>query len=739
MSARKLLAALSAMLVTVALAAPQAATAAVPAPAWSILPVAVPTHFVPGDVDGEYFYEVTVANSGGAATDGGPVTITDTLPAGLTVESVSLLVHSTKGNRPDKSFDYGAEACETEEAGGQATVTCTVSNALPEVLEVFHPSEALQMVIFVETPADLAGPLDNLVEVEGGGALPAGAESHNQASAEPAPAGFSEFHSDLVAVDGQPALAAASHPYQFTTSFAVNTRPAAPGSSAQFVPAEGALKDIEVALPPGLVGNPLAAGRCTAQQFNTLGRVNDVEHNACPEDSVVGLVLLRQVEGIGQLLPLPLYNLVPPKGMPAQLGFQLAGLPIFIDTRVRTGGDYGITAFLPNTTEAKRVTAANVTIWGVPADPDHDRLRGTCLNTSSIFSAGSCPADQDPLPFLRLPTSCGSSPITRMSSNTWTNQGAFFSAADTGAPLEACELPAFEPSIEARPTTSAADSPSGLHVDLHIPQNEEPGGLGEADLRDATVTLPPGMVVNPASAGGLAGCSAAQVALADPGPANCPDGSKIGTVEVETPLVDHPLPGAVYLAKQSENPFDSLIAIYVTVADPVTGVVVKLAGKVTPDPVTGRLTTTFTDNPQVPFEDFRLDFFDGSRAPLRTPPSCGTYTTTTDLKPWSAPASGPDATPSDSFAIDRGPNGGCPVGALEPKLSAGLRNPAAASYSPFDLRLSRADGTTEFAGLSTTAPTGLVAKLKGIPYCPEAVLASFPNPPVAGTGAAEVT
>ena len=71
-----------------------------------------------------------------------------------------------------------------------------------------------------------------------------------------------------------------------------------------------------------------------------------------------------------------------------------------------------------------------------------------------------------------------------------------------------------------------------------------------------------------------------------PSPPTAPTPRRSATVEIDAPLVDHPLPGAVYLAKQTENPFGSLLAIYIAVNDPQTGVVVKLPGKVETDPVT---------------------------------------------------------------------------------------------------------------------------------------------------------
>ena len=218
-----------------------------------------------------------------------------------------------------------------------------------------------------------------------------------------------------------------------------------------------------------------------------------------------------------------------------------------------------------------------------------------------------------------------------------------------------------------------------------------------------------------------------------PTAANCPDSSKLGTVEVDTPLLEEhpgesPLPGAVYLAKPHENPFDSLLAIYITVNDPKTGIVVKLPGLVQADPQTGQLTTTVRESPQVPFEDFKLHFFEGAAGALRTPPTCGSYETTTELTPWSAPESGPPATPADPYAIDKAANGSSACAHTpseeenKPSFEAGTEAPSAGAYSPFLLKLHREDGSPELKQIDTTLPPGLTGKLAGIPECSEGAL-----------------
>jgi hypothetical protein len=737
-----------------ALAASAPAASADPAPAWTIRSLPAPTHFTPGDEAGRYQYEVRATNIGGAATDGSPITLTDTVPAGLTVKDVELPLRG-----PESAWDSFSELCEVEASGAVETVRCTVPEQVPEAVEptVLAPAEQLRMVVLVSTPAGAEGStLTNAVEVKGGAAGSASATSRNEAGSEPAPAGLTDFGAALLGADGHSNRAAGSIPYQYATSFAVNTRarfpssPSSSGDSRYFDPAGGDVKDVRVALPPGLIGDPTVASRCSAQQFNTSHTTEPfpgivVVRNDCPDGSAVGLVVVEQLEGRGGTIPVPLYNLVPPKGMPAQLGFQVLGAPFYIDTELRSGGDYGVTASLRNTTEIERVSAATVIVWGVPSDPRHDPVRGSCLNTSPQshpYSLGSCTSGLAVKRFLRSPTSCESPLLTTMSFDTWTDPGAFVSATSTEPPLINCAPLDFSPTISAVPHTTVADSPTGLRFNLHLPQSADPNLLATADLRDAVITLPEGVTVNPASANGLAGCSPAEVDLHGPGPAQCPEAAKVGSVEIDTPLLDHPVEGAVYVANQNDNPFDSLLAIYIAVHDPQSGVVVKLAGHVVPDPNTGRLTTRFADNPQLPFEDFRVEFFDGPRAPLRTPATCGSYATTTALTPFSAPESGPAATPSDSFTVTTAPGGGpcAPSEAAQPhspSFSAGTLAPVAGSYSPLVTNLRREDGSQNLRGLKVTLPPGLVGRLAGIPYCPQSAIEQAEHRKDPGEGALE--
>ena len=711
------------------------ATASATAPAWKLTVTSSPTHFAPGSVPGgessfpEYYL---VASNTGSKTSSAPATITDTLPAGVTPVKVDGRVFYPP---------FSPLSCEIL---GQ-TVSCEVG-AVP-------PGRNAEVNISVKVDADAPASVQNEASIVGGGAGEAVARTTTAIDSAIAPFDFSFGTAGLsyavTAVDGNPATQAGSHPGQMTidTGFptAVGT---SDGQGGTFVAGAGHLRNLQVHLPRGMVVNPTATpALCTEIQLT-----NDL----CPDASAVGLAVVQT--SLGSLLDFSsaLYNMVPPPGVAAQFGFDALGAGIFIHIQggVNTAGEYELFAGAHDAVARPNnpVFGVQTLFWGNPSDPSHDPSRGHCLAQES--GTPSCPAVPQSIPMLTMPSSCSPTATATAVAESWDTPGQAIGKSvlaedqSNGSPVgtDGCNTLEFKPTIEAKPTTNLADSPSGLEFKLHIPQEESIEGRAEANLKDATVTLPPGMVVNPSGANGLGACSAAQFGLTsgigqspirtNAAPATCPDSAKIGSLEVDTQLLDHPLQGAIYAAKPYENPFDSLLAIYLVVNDEQSGTVIKLAGKAQADPQSGQLTTTFTENPEVPFEDFKLNFYKGPRAVLKTPPACATYTTTSDLTPWSTPE-GVNERPSDSFATTVTPNGGpCPTSEAaapnNPSFSAGAVAPQAGAYSPFVLKLSREDGSQRFSGLNTTLPKGLIGKLAGVPYCPEAAIAqaqsrSHPN------------
>ncbi|HWX45673.1 MAG TPA: fibronectin type III domain-containing protein, partial [Solirubrobacteraceae bacterium] len=533
---------------------------------------------------------------------------------------------------------------------------------------------------------------------------------------------------------GEPEIhQAGAHPYELVTDVVLSHTTEFSGEAEDVNNTALNTKDIHINLPPGLIGNPTSIPRCN--RYLLKGR-------ECPSDTQVGMFEAWVDEHNATSLPaeereerftIAIYNIEPAGRAPAEFaGFIYGKAPVWIPFRVRTGGDYGISADSINITSiGGALSRVRARIWGVPADPAHEVERS---HNCPIFSVGShCPDTEPEVPLLTNPTACAGPLTVTTTIDSWQEPGQYVSKSAELEAFTGCNQLHFEPTLEALPTTNVADSPSGLNVDLHVPQdrnsegNEDPHGLATADLKDTRVTLPLGLVVNPASAPGLGACSSVQFELHGPKPAQCPDAAKIGRVEIDTPLVDHPLPGSVYVATPYENPFDSLLAIYVAVDDPETGVVIKLAGDIEANPETGQLTTTFSESPQLPFEDFKLDFFAGPRAALRTSATCGTFESKSVLTPWSAPESGPPATWSSVFQIKSAPGGGsCPAKAAEetdsPSFSAGTETPVAGSYSPFVLRLHREDDSQELKGIATVLPPGLTAKLAGVAECSDSAI-----------------
>jgi hypothetical protein len=524
---------------------------------------------------------------------------------------------------------------------------------------------------------------------------------------------------------GEPETRAGAHPYELIVKIATPTTEVEVGEPrGGAISPTGTIKNLINELPPGLIGSPNTVPNCTTREAEEL---------RCSSNAQVGNIGVRYAERTEEeaaSITSPLYNTIPPRGKASRFaGYINASTDAFIDSGVRTGDDYGITSGGFNISGRTNVYEVNVRLWGVPADPAHDAQR--------YCNAGyGCSSTADRRPFLRNPTSCTGPPTVRARLDSYQSPGEYDEAQTTLPAITGCDQLEFDPSIEVRPASEVADSPTGLHVDLRVPQNEDPDGLATADLREALVTLPSGLTLNPSSANGLEACTPEQFGLTSPigvapihttaAPAACPEAAKIGSVEVDTPLLDHPLSGGVYVAQPDQNPFGSLLAIYVAVADPESGVVIKLAGRVEIGPG-GQLTTSFADNPQLPFNSFKLDFFGGELAALKTPEVCGNYETNSTLTPWSAPESGPPVNLTETHAVGQAAGGGsCPTSEdaepNSPAFEAGSESPLAGAFSPLVMRLKREDGSQRFRSLTVTPPPGLLAKLAGVPYCSDDAL-----------------
>jgi hypothetical protein len=732
--------------------------------------------------------------------------------------------------------------------------------------------------------------------------------------------------------DQSPSTTAGAHPFELESYFAVNR-----SASAEELPGGGHegptanIKDLSFNLPAGMALNAATFPQCSQEAFNG---------GNCSAATQVGVAGVGLADGQGTTRT-PIFNLAPPPGLPAQFAYRVLFSAVHIDLHIRSGSDYGASAELDGLSEAFGLLTSSVELWGVPGDPGHDALRYT---GAGLPAPGPYP---EPPPFRSLlsnPTSCEGPLVSTMEADTWQAPGQSSSAADFEAlAMVGCSQLDFDPTIEAKPTTNLADSPTGLAVKLVMPQSKNSEAPATAQLRQAKISLPPGLTINPSLANGLGACSTQQIGYTGPAserqllrydlppgnfsgsftvsyggatsapiaatasraqvtaaiealpglqgniflsgaqggwmvnftgalagtdvallagavtdnpsqsvavtgeeghfklsfagtstvelpfdakapaiqealraipqvglgnlfpgnvfvsqigekgltrtfqvtfaeelagtqptltasstlggagagvnviplppppsrslsvarlggvapgtpqftaaPASCPDASKIGTARIDAAGVSsRPLEGIVYLASPHQNPFNSLLALYISVNDPQSGTVIKLPGLIEADPASGQLSATISEFPQLPLEDLQLEFLKGSAAPFKTGIACGSYVVNSDMTPWSAPE-GATAHPKDSFAIEKGAGAGACVkneasAPDTPKFEAGTFEPSGGAYSPFTLKLTRADGTQQLSGLETTLPKGLIAKLAGIPYCADSALAA---------------
>jgi hypothetical protein len=519
--------------------------------------------------------------------------------------------------------------------------------------------------------------------------------------------------------DGSAATQAGSHPFAMTTTINLNTKV---DPKLGELP-DGAAKNLVVRLPEGFVGDPTAVPRCSSADFLA---IDEYSLPACPDSTAVGTVALRIGFDKPNTETYPIYNLVPPPGVAAKIGFTPVRVPITVELGVNPEPPYNVVASAINATQAIRFYGSALTIWGNPADPAHDSERGRCGRVG-----GSCPARVAEVPFITLPRSCSGPLSTRFEADSWEDPASWLNeVVKSPFGTSGCASLAFSPHITAQPTTKAAQSPTGLDfsLDVHDEGLTSPTGLASSDIKKAVVTLPEGFTTNPSLAEGLNVCTEADLARetvnSAPG-AGCPNESKIGTVEVETPLLDENVNGSLFIAKPYENEVGSLLALYMVIKNPTLGIIVKQALKVENDPVTGQITTVAENLPQLPFSHFKLHFREGTRSPLASPPLCGKYNASAVLTPWSG---GAPITTTSAFEIISGPNAGpCPSGTSQPfhpGLEAGTLNNAAGRYSPFYTHLSRNDGEQEITHFSIKLPPGVVGKLAGIPFCPDAAIAA---------------
>ena len=533
-------------------------------------------------------------------------------------------------------------------------------------------------------------------------------------------AGFSALPS---AEGGAAERHAGVHPFELTTT--VNFALDSEGRT------EGDLRDLELELPPGLIENPASVLQCSQALFHTPRGETPFEASlsgeSCPERSQVGTMEVRSSFAGGEARTFGLFNLDPPPGAPSELGANPYGAPIaFVPELRQAEGEYGVTLVSRNVSQLLDVQGITITVWGYPPSIAHNTQRGDCLNEAEpSFGWAKCLVEGGNA-YLSLPTSCEGPLAFSARADSWQEPSTSATRGYDAPALESCQNLAFEPTAAAAVSNPRASSPTGYDFDLFVNNAGflNPALKAPSPTRKAVVTLPDGMTLNPSVGAGLGVCTpagyAAESASSPPG-AGCPNDSKIGDFTVKTPLFEETVEGSLFLASPHENPFGALIAIYLIAKAPQRGVIVKVAGKLDPDPSTGTLVATFDRLPQLPYTDLKVHFREGQRSPLATPAACGAFSSVMDLTPWNDPAKVRSS--SSAFTVASGVEGGpCPAGTppFVPKAVGGMLNSHAGSYTPFYLRLTRSDNEQEITSYSATLPPGLTGKIAGVPYCPEA-------------------
>jgi len=535
------------------------------------------------------------------------------------------------------------------------------------------------------------------------------AKEAENCEAEPRPAcfGIESVHASLSTTQ------AGAHP-DLSLNVAVKQNSSSPTNVFGLHDTYGATRNIRFDVPPGLIGDPNALG--TTQQCTVEQLFSATEGEGCPNASQIGISTIVAYDIAAELRE-PVYMMQPPGGdVVARAGLIAGVFPTFIDFRVRSESDYGVTAEVIDAPTAARLVKIESTFWGVPAAPVHDKERCT---PAEVGILGSCvvsearPPGGNETPFFTNPTRCGVSLSIGVNASSWV-EPELDQEREVEAPfpvITGCDHLPFGPSLEVTPTNHHTSAPTGLDMTIKLPASPGVKVLEPAQMRYMRIDLPIGLAVNTNSADGLGTCSAKQVGFEENVASQCPDAAKLAATEFDIPVLERKLRGAIYLREpEPGHPYRIWI-----VADDL-GLHVKFPGELELDPETGQVHSIVVGTPQTegipqaPLREVKLLLKSGFRAPLATPAACGTYYTHYEFVPWSG---GPPATGSTPMQIDEG----CQSAGFSPKLSAGSTESQGGAFSPFSVTITREDLEEDIAGLRLVLPQGLAASFAGIPHC----------------------
>jgi hypothetical protein len=568
---------------------------------------------------------------------------------------------------------------------------------------------------------------------------------------------------------------AGAHPDASSSlSFKSSLRAVGPGESQEpaiyLLPDGGIARDLVVKLPPGFLGDPQATPQCSAELFykrieNDNPFTREVAVSACPADSQIGVTdvyVTEQAGGKTEPIHLrgDLYNLSGGPYAPARIGIAVR-TPLGMVMQEATAGvgdaaeDYAITLTIH---EISRLTQAvliggSLTLWGVPAA--HERSGGSVTERPPF----PVPVAPEPVsrwrPFVENPTDCLETPVAFFSVNTYAEPDMYASLPFTLPDASNCQLVPFAPSISVGPRprvypgvdSTRVGAPTGVGVELSLPQNERPAGRGTSALKEAVLVFPVGMAISPsAAAGDLQSCTDEEFALESSAPSRCPAASLIGEDEIETPLLPGPLKGKVYLGQPLRNEPESGEMFRIFQEFQGFTVDVKLVGNTRANERTGQLEVRAglaadgePNIPELPFTHFRVHTRGGPNAVLVNQPGCGPSMTMATLTPYSSPGS--PVQPSSTFTTSYdGQGASCP--ASLPFLTSSWISGAsgqAGAFTPLTVSFSRMDGTQPLGRITAHLPPGLLGYVSSVTLCEPAEAAAGTCPAASRVGVVSAT
>jgi hypothetical protein len=405
------------------------------------------------------------------------------------------------------------------------------------------------------------------------------------------------------------------------------------------------VEDLDLGLPPGLFLAPFGSQLCAPADF---------DFSECPSTSQVGLITIyAEYEGDPSHLmgTEPVYLLEPTAEEPERLGFAfpVVGTRVEIPVHLRTSSDYGLDLALQGLPPSAPMTSAELSLWGVPGDPSHDTHRplpGECAGlTMAKCILPSRPFGAWEVPFLTNPTHCGVPLQTTLALDTYEQPDVIVTSAGNMATITGCDNLPFGPELQVALTSAETSSPSGIALDLRLPDAPGVKILEPAAVRWLGLEFPPGFRVNQAAAHALGVCTDAEFGLGTNEPAECPAASKVGTISLDLAGFDTPLEGEAFFGTAESDYYRILLDAS------GSGERIKLEVLLEPEFEGLPPILELSELPQIPIRD--LDLRIEKRAHLIiTAPTCGTYLTESVIEPWS---SGPLAISSQPLPLTSGP------------------------------------------------------------------------------------